>query len=136
MGKAYRDKGREAGIEVGEMMGPVTAHAAFDKAAELLGMSIRHVPVDEVTKRVKVETMSRMISSRTVMLVGSAPQFRRKIKLGCVLRWSCSCSRQKHRLRPHWRLPRLTLLLRSCRSGHEGKSPRILKKCQIAALPK
>ena len=35
----------------------------------------RHVPVDEVTKRVKVETMSRMISSRTVMLVGSAPQF-------------------------------------------------------------
>ena len=33
------------------------------------------MPVDEVTKRVKVETMSRMISSRTVMLVGSAPQF-------------------------------------------------------------
>ena len=85
---------------------PVTAHAAFDKAAELLGMRIRweinlfrirmkmrvririncgssqtfitvfrHVPVDEVTKRVKVETMARMISSRTVMLVGSAPQF-------------------------------------------------------------
>jgi len=73
--KAYRDKGREAGIEVGEMLVPVTAHAAFDKAAELLGMRIRHVPVDEVTKRVKVETMSRMISSRTVMLVGSAPQF-------------------------------------------------------------
>ena len=36
---------------------------------------IRHVPVDEVTKRVKVETMRKMISSRTVMLVGSAPQF-------------------------------------------------------------
>ena len=35
----------------------------------------RHVPVDEVTKRVKVDTMARMISSRTVMLVGSAPQF-------------------------------------------------------------
>ena len=35
----------------------------------------RHVPVDEVTKRVKVETMSRMISLRTVMLAGSAPQF-------------------------------------------------------------
>lgn len=33
------------------------------------------MPVDEVTKRVKVETMSRMVSSRTVMLVGSAPQF-------------------------------------------------------------
>ena len=50
--------GREAGIEVrkdswadfvhkflfsqvGEMLVPVTAHAAFDKAAELLGMRIR-----------------------------------------------------------------------------------------------
>merc|ERR1711971_1220470 len=73
--KAYREKGREAGIEIGEMLVPVTAHAAFDKAAELLGMRIRHVPVDEVTKRVKVETIARMISSRTVMLVGSAPQF-------------------------------------------------------------
>merc|ERR1719323_50973 len=52
--KAYRDKGREDGIEIGEMLVPVTAHAAFDKAAELLG---------------------RMISSNTVMLVGSAPQF-------------------------------------------------------------
>merc|ERR1719244_2275242 len=73
--KAYRDKGREDGIEIGEMLVPVTAHAAFDKAAELLGMRIRHVPVDEVTKRVKVDTMRRMISSNTVMLVGSAPQF-------------------------------------------------------------
>merc|ERR1711971_712315 len=73
--KAYREKGREAGIEIGEMLVPVTAHAAFDKAAELLGMRIRHVPVDEVTMRVKVDTMARMISSRTVMLVGSAPQF-------------------------------------------------------------
>ena len=52
--KAYRDKGREAGIEVtevifkkkillqiGEILVPVTAHAAFDKAAEMLGMRIR-----------------------------------------------------------------------------------------------
>merc|ERR1712126_2108 len=73
--KAYRDLIREEGIEIGEMLVPVTAHAAFDKAAELLGMRIRHVPVDEVTKRVKVDTMRRMISSNTVMLVGSAPQF-------------------------------------------------------------
>ena len=101
---------RYLSLQIGEMLVPVTAHAAFDKAAELLGMRIRweinlaririkmrvririncgsihhpsqtfttifrHVPVDEVTKRVKVETMARMISSRTVMLVGSAPQF-------------------------------------------------------------
>ena len=53
--KAYRDLARaERGIEVGEILAPVTAHAAFDKAADLLGMRIKHVPVDEVTKRVKV----------------------------------------------------------------------------------
>merc|ERR1711872_1066945 len=39
------------------------------------GMKIKHIPVDEVTKRVKVETMKKMISGRTAMLVGSAPQF-------------------------------------------------------------
>lgn len=74
--KAYRDLARaERGIEVGEILAPVTAHAAFDKAADLLGMRIKHVPVDEVTKRVKVEVMRRMITSSTAMLVGSAPQF-------------------------------------------------------------
>jgi len=74
--KAYRDLARqERGVEVGEMLVPITAHAAFDKAASLLGMRIRHVPVDEVTKKVKVDSMRRMITTRTIMLVGSAPQF-------------------------------------------------------------
>jgi sphinganine-1-phosphate aldolase len=39
---------------VGEILAPVTAHAAFDKAADLLGLRIRHVPVDPVTRRVQV----------------------------------------------------------------------------------
>jgi len=74
--KAYRDLAREEkGIEVAEMIVPVTAHAAFDKAAVMLGMSIKHIPVDDVTKRVNVNLMKKMISSRTAMLVGSAPQF-------------------------------------------------------------
>jgi len=74
--KAYRDLAREEkGIEVAEMIVPVTAHAAFDKAAVMLGMSIKHIPVDDVTKRVNVNLMKKMISRRTAMLVGSAPQF-------------------------------------------------------------
>jgi len=74
--KAYRDLIREEkGVEVPEMLVPVTAHAAFDKAAAMLGMRIRHVPVDDVTKRVDVAAMKKMISRRTAMLVGSAPQF-------------------------------------------------------------
>jgi len=74
--KAYRDMAiEERGLEVTEMLVPVTAHAAFDKAASILGMRIRHVPVDDVTKRVNVQAMKGMISGRTAMLVGSAPQF-------------------------------------------------------------
>jgi len=74
--KAYRDMAsRDRGVEYPEILAPVTAHAAFDKAADMLGMRMRHVPVDEVTKKVCVTSMRRMISSRTVMLVGSAPQF-------------------------------------------------------------
>merc|ERR1711994_1078145 len=57
------------------MLIPVTAHAAFDKGAALLGMRVKHVPVDEVTKRVRVDKMKRMIGRNTAMLVGSAPQF-------------------------------------------------------------
>merc|ERR1712179_593077 len=63
--KAYRDLARdEKGIELTEMLVPVTAHAAFDKAAAMLGMVIKHVPVDEVTKRVNVDAMKKMISGR------------------------------------------------------------------------
>jgi len=74
--KTYRDLGREEkGVEVGEILCCVTAHAAFDKAAAMLGMRLRHVPVDPVTMRLDVAAMRSMISSRTVMLVGSACQF-------------------------------------------------------------
>jgi len=74
--KAYRELARDKrGVELGEILVPVTAHAAFDKAADLLGMRLRHVPVDEVTKRVDIAAMKSMISRKTVMLVGSAPQF-------------------------------------------------------------
>jgi len=43
-------------------------------------MSIKHVPVDEVTQRVDVAAMERMVTSQTAMLVGSAPQFAH----GCI----------------------------------------------------
>eukprot|EP00095_Tigriopus_kingsejongensis_P001686 maker-scaffold1658_size31987-snap-gene-0.8 protein:Tk01686 transcript:maker-scaffold1658_size31987-snap-gene-0.8-mRNA-1 annotation:"sphingosine-1-phosphate lyase 1 isoform x1" len=74
--KAYRDYARNVkGIEHPVIVAPITAHAAFDKAADLLDITICHVPVDPVTQRVSVKAMRRAISSRTCMLVGSAPQF-------------------------------------------------------------
>lgn len=54
---------------------PVTAHAAFDKACDLLDMTIRHVKVDPVTFKVDLKAMKSAICRRTCMLVGSAPQY-------------------------------------------------------------
>jgi len=74
--KAYRDWAREErGIEHPNMVVPVTAHAAFDKAAAMLDMVIKHVKVDPVTKEVDIKAMKRTINSSTCMLVGSCPQF-------------------------------------------------------------
>ena len=56
-------------------MCPISAHAAFDKAADILGIGIRHVPVDPETLKVDIAAMKRAICSRTCVLVGSAPQF-------------------------------------------------------------
>lgn len=53
----------------------MTAHAAFDKAADLLDITIKHVPVDPVTQRVDIKAMRRAITGRTCLLVGSSPQF-------------------------------------------------------------
>lgn len=74
--KAYRDYAISVKrIARPEMLVPVTAHAAFDKGAQLLNIRIRHVPVDPISMKVDVKAMRRMISSRTCMLVGSSPQF-------------------------------------------------------------
>jgi len=73
--KAYRDRAMARGIARPEILVPVTAHAAFDKAGQLMNIPVRHVPVDPVTQEVDLAAMRRMISRRTCMLVGSAPQF-------------------------------------------------------------
>jgi len=74
--KAYRDWAREErGINNPNMVVPVTAHAAFDKAAAMLDMVIKHVKVDPVTQEVDLKAMKRRIDSSTCMLVGSCPQF-------------------------------------------------------------
>ncbi|XP_047737506.1 sphingosine-1-phosphate lyase [Hyalella azteca] len=73
--KAYRDRAIHRGIAKPEILAPVTAHAAFDKGAQLLGIRIKHVPIDPVTMRVDIKAMKRMITRNTCMLVGSAPGF-------------------------------------------------------------
>jgi sphinganine-1-phosphate aldolase len=69
--KAYRDK---AGATGDEILVPRTAHPAFAKAAQLLGMRIRTV---DVTRggRVEPERLSAAIGDRTAVVGISAPNF-------------------------------------------------------------
>lgn len=67
--KAFRDYGREEkGIKKPEMAVPTTAHAAFDKAAQYLGIRIRWIPVDPVTTQVDLKAIKRAINSNTILV--------------------------------------------------------------------
>jgi sphinganine-1-phosphate aldolase len=73
--KAYRDHARETrGITRPELVAPVTAHAAFDKAAEYFGIRRVGIPVDGAF-RADVGAARAAITANTIALVASAPAF-------------------------------------------------------------
>jgi sphinganine-1-phosphate aldolase len=73
--KTYRDRARlEKGITRPEMIVPVTAHAAFDKASQYFNIKTVHIPVDE-NFRADVNAARKAITRNTVVIVGSAPSF-------------------------------------------------------------
>ncbi|KAM0730503.1 Sphingosine-1-phosphate lyase [Formica fusca] len=74
--KAFRDYAREVkGIKNPEIVMPVTAHAAFDKAAQFLNIKICTVPVHPYSFKASIQHMRKSITKNTIMLVGSAPNF-------------------------------------------------------------
>lgn len=71
----YRDRGRaEKGITEPEVIVPITAHVALDKAAHLLGIKLLRAPLRE-DWRADVDWMRSHITDNTVALVGSAPNY-------------------------------------------------------------
>ncbi len=73
--KTYRDRARkERGITRPEMVLPVTAHPAFDKAAQYFGIKPIRTPVGP-DFRADVEAMEKAITKNTIVLVGSAPGY-------------------------------------------------------------
>ncbi len=73
--KVYRDRARaEKGIKNPNMVLPVTAHPAFDKAGQYFGIEVRRTPVDE-RFRARVEAMAQTMDKNTIALVGSAPGY-------------------------------------------------------------
>ncbi|CEP63759.1 sphinganine-1-phosphate aldolase DPL1 LALA0_S09e01860g [Lachancea lanzarotensis] len=63
------------GCQNPEIIAPVTAHAAFAKAAYYFGMTLRSAPLDPKTFKVDLKRVKRLINKNTVLLVGSAPNF-------------------------------------------------------------
>ena len=61
-------------IHAPEMVLPLTAHPAFDKAAEYFGVRAVHVPV-RADFRADVEAMRAAITPDTILMAGSAPSY-------------------------------------------------------------
>ena len=73
--KAYRDWARERkGIRRPEIIVPVTAHAAFEKASQYFKIKLVQIPVDEAF-RADVKAARRALNRNTIAIVGSAPAF-------------------------------------------------------------
>ena len=73
--KTARDRAREEkGISEPEMVIPISAHPAFDKSAQYLGVKAVHAPLGD-DLRADVAAMEEAITPNTVLMVGSAPNF-------------------------------------------------------------
>jgi glutamate/tyrosine decarboxylase-like PLP-dependent enzyme len=75
--KACRDFNRKRSGRAdqrGNIVAPYSAHPAFTKAARLMDLELRRIPVDS-DYRADVSAMARAIDAQTLLLVGSAPCF-------------------------------------------------------------
>jgi len=70
--KAHRDY--YSHVKNPEMIVPVTAHAAFNKAGSYLGVKIVQVPIDQNGKA-SIDSVRKSVNRNTIMIVGSAPNF-------------------------------------------------------------
>jgi len=72
---AYREQGKVRGIFEPEIVAPITAHVAFEKAAFYYGMRMKWVPVDINTGVVNPKDIKAAISKDTVCVIGSYPNY-------------------------------------------------------------
>ncbi len=70
--KVARDVAEDRGVERPEILAPVTAHPAFAKAAQTLGIDLVQVPLRD-DYRADVDAMAGLVTERTAVLVASAP---------------------------------------------------------------
>lgn len=75
--KAARDyaRAKKPHISQPELLMPLSAHPAFNKAAHYLGVKTVIVPTDKKTLAADVSAMREAITENTIMMVGSAPSY-------------------------------------------------------------
>jgi glutamate/tyrosine decarboxylase-like PLP-dependent enzyme len=74
--KTYRDlaRARKPWLRRPEMVIPETAHVAWEKGAEYFGVKPVRAPLG-ADHRVDVDAVRRLVGRRTVMILGSAPEY-------------------------------------------------------------
>ena len=73
--RAHKEYAASQGITHPEIIACVTAHAAINKACEMFGIHLIQVPADPVTFKMDVAATKKAISSDTIMIYSSAPNF-------------------------------------------------------------
>ena len=74
--KTYREHGREnRSITRPNMVVPITAHPAFDKACHYYGIEKITVPVDASTGMVDPDELEKYVTENTVVIIGSAVNY-------------------------------------------------------------
>ena len=74
--KAHRDYYiHRHGITRPEIIACVSAHAAVDKACDMLGITLIKVPMCPITCRISLPAVEAAVGANTIMLYGSAPSF-------------------------------------------------------------
>jgi len=72
---AARNKAFARGVKWPELVMPLTAHPAFDKACDYFRVKLIKIPVDPKTMKVYVHKMESAINRNTCLIVGSAPSY-------------------------------------------------------------
>jgi sphinganine-1-phosphate aldolase len=71
---AARESARRKGIRQPEIVLPVTGHPAFRKAAHIVGIGVRTLPVDD-HQMARADQLSRQLNRKTALVVASAPSY-------------------------------------------------------------
>lgn len=73
--RAYVNYYRQRGIDKPEIVACVSAHAALEKACDMMNVTLHLVPMDPKTYKVDVDAVRRAMSVATIMIYASAPTF-------------------------------------------------------------